>query len=387
MGRRSLAQAVEGAGLIDEQDRQLQQFISGKPGIASNEEVSRLQAEIEQLRAAQSPDLEQEIAALREQLAQSGEVEVALDLIDPNPTQPRQTITEDNILAKARSLQARGQLAPIILIPQENGRKLIFDGELRWRGATKLGWQTIRAVMTAMPEDLERSALETFLGFQDLNPLDKAEAVVREINKATGLEFAEAATALGTFLKSVERAGSDRMKVLSKLSAEPVEVQRQTLMDLGAVGDTRDLVLVILDLGLNPGTVKTHLFRMLSLPSDLQDAIRSQGLQGAHALKLATLSAEMLNVSEETATEERFAATRQVVEGALTVEQTVELIKAVRKRYAGSAPATAGSKKVETLIKSIKVIPAELKSATQAQITVLREELLSVLKEIDNVEI
>jgi ParB family chromosome partitioning protein len=42
----------------------------------------------------------------------------------------------------------------------------------------------------------------------------------------------------------------------------------------------------LLDLGLNPTSVKANLLSMLALPADLKQAIRDQGLKGAHALAL-----------------------------------------------------------------------------------------------------
>ena len=68
--------------------------------------IFELQKEVERLRAIQSPELEKELQQLREQLVQqSGEVQVEVKLIDPNPHQPRQTITSDSIEAKKRLLK------------------------------------------------------------------------------------------------------------------------------------------------------------------------------------------------------------------------------------------------------------------------------------------
>ncbi|WP_306558110.1 hypothetical protein [Nostoc sp. 'Peltigera malacea cyanobiont' DB3992] len=55
--------------------------------------ITDLQAEVERLRASQSPELETEIAKLREQLqTQTGEIAIDTGLIDPNPNQPRQQL-------------------------------------------------------------------------------------------------------------------------------------------------------------------------------------------------------------------------------------------------------------------------------------------------------
>ncbi|MEH2167434.1 MAG: ParB N-terminal domain-containing protein [Nostoc sp.] len=75
---------------------------------------------------------------------QTGEIAIDTGLIDPNPNQPRQTITQESIQAKARLLKKHGQITPVILVPQDNGRYMLLDGQLRWSGAKLLGWETIR---------------------------------------------------------------------------------------------------------------------------------------------------------------------------------------------------------------------------------------------------
>ncbi|MEO0935067.1 MAG: ParB N-terminal domain-containing protein, partial [Cyanobacteria bacterium J06641_2] len=129
------------------------------------QKITELQAEIDNLRNSQSPELEKELEKLREQLEkQSGETEIDLGLIDPNPNQPRQTITSESIQAKARLLKKHGQISSVILVPQDNGRYMLLDGQLRWEAASFLKWETIRAVVVTPPCDLDQSSLLTFLG-------------------------------------------------------------------------------------------------------------------------------------------------------------------------------------------------------------------------------
>jgi len=293
--------------------------------------IAELQAEIAQLRAAQSPDLEMPVQVLRSHLQQSGENHIALDLIAPNPQQPRQTITETAIRAKARSLNKHGQITPVILIPHESDRYILLDGQLRWSAAKLLGWETIRAVIVPMPKDLNHDSLLTFLHFEDLNPLDKAEAIVQEIVKATTLEVIEIPTVLGTVLKRIERDG--RTKLLADLVTGTTESQQQGLDTLGVRDKERSLLLVLLDLSLNPGSVKANLLPMLSLPPDLKIAVRLKGLKAAHALALFALSAKTLNLSEQEAEKERIAATTTVLEQDLTVSDTRKLVAEIKLRF------------------------------------------------------
>ena len=53
-------------------------------------QITELQAEIARLRIAQSPELESELEKLRTELKlKSGEQQISIAQIDPNPEQPR----------------------------------------------------------------------------------------------------------------------------------------------------------------------------------------------------------------------------------------------------------------------------------------------------------
>ncbi|ABA24825.1 ParB family protein (plasmid) [Trichormus variabilis ATCC 29413] len=343
--------------------------------------IAQLQAEIEQLRIKQSPELEAELQILREKLKSSaGEVEIELELIDPNPHQPRQTITLESIQAKARLLKKHGQITPIILVAQEDGRYILLDGQLRTEGAKLLGWKSIRAVVVPMPKDLTQSSLITFLGFEDLNPLDKAEAVIQEVTKATALSSEEITTALATVLKRIER--DSNIKELAKLTSLDVDEQKQGLESLRIIGEEQNLFLSLLELGLNPASVKSNLIPMLSLPDDLKNAIRQKGLKGAHALALSTLSAKALDTSEEKALKERTIITQKVLAENLTVPETRELIKKVKAEYITKTESE--SKEVKSIIQKISSISKEsLVNVSSKQLEELKILLQQKLVEIE----
>lgn len=343
--------------------------------------IAELQAEVEQLRANKAPELEAELDKLRSEVKSvSGEVEIDLELIDPNPNQPRQTITPESIQAKARLLKKHGQITPVILVAQENGRYMLLDGQLRWSGARVLGWQTIRAVVVPKPQDIDQSSLLTFLGFEDLNPLDKAEAIVKEVHKSTGLSADEMSTALATILKRIER--DDKTKELSKLVAVSSSEQQQGLEALGVIGDEQEMLLVLLELGLNPASVKANLIPMLTLPQDLKNAIRQKGLKGAHALALVTLSAKMLGIPDKDAKKERVKATDEVLKKNLTVPETRELIKQIKSKYVTQEKSE--SKEVKAIFGKINTLnDTMLSSASSEQLGQLKELLQQKLALID----
>ncbi|MBD2441362.1 ParB/RepB/Spo0J family partition protein [Nostoc sp. FACHB-110] len=344
--------------------------------------IAQLQAEVEQLRIKQAPELEAELQVLREKLRHhSGEAEVELELIDPNPNQPRQTITVESIQAKARLLKKHGQITPIILVAQENGRYILLDGQLRTEGAKLLGWKSIRAVIVPMPQDLTQSSLITFLGFEDLNPLDKAEAIVQELHKSTELDLEEISTVLATVLKRIERDGKSRE--LTKLVALDLEQQKLGLETLNVIAEEQNLFLALLELGLNPASVKSNLLPMLSLPDDLKKAIRYKGLKGAHALALATLSAKALDISEEEAQKERTKITEKVLVENLTVPETRELVRQTKAKYLTRT--LSESKEVKSIIQKISSLSeTSLIHASTEQLQELKVLLQKKLAEIEN---
>ncbi|PSB46814.1 chromosome partitioning protein ParB [Cyanosarcina cf. burmensis CCALA 770] len=342
---------------------------------AQERKIVELQAEIERLRAAQSPNLEAHVQELRQQLLKSGENQIKLSSIDPNPHQPRQTITPSAIQAKARSLKKHGQIAPVILIAREE-RYILLDGQLRTEGAKLLGWETIRAVIIPMPEDLSYNSLLTFLHFEDLNPLDKAEAVMQQVSKVTGLKVDEISTTLSTVLKRIERDG--KTKELANSIAQTTEKQSLTLEELGIRGKEQHLLLELLDLGLNPGSVKANLLPMLSLPLDLKAAIRHQGLKGAHALALSTLSTKTLNLSDKQAAAERIAATEQVIKQDLTVSETRKLVTQIKAKFSPNTESQSRS-----LLERMQIATRKIKKAKSWEDSHKLMQVESLLSELE----
>jgi ParB family transcriptional regulator, chromosome partitioning protein len=343
------------------------------------QQIANLQAEIEQLRVTQSPELEQQISRFRDHLkADGGELEIPIEEIDPNPTQPRQTIPASSIRAMARTLEKDGQITPIILVPQGQ-RYLIWDGQRRWEGAKQLEWEKIRAVVAPMPENLHRNALLTFIHHEDLNPLDKAEAIVKEIADSTNLDLEAIPTTLSTVLRRLDRR--QQASQLTALVDRDAAAQHHGLNQLELSQDEFGVLAVLLDLGLNPGSVKANLLSMLTLPLDLKEAIRNQGLKAAHALALAVLTAKTLKISERDANRERLGATQTVISNEMTVAQTRELVNKLKAKYLKAE--NSQSKQIEQITKSLEKLSIEtLESATPEQLADLKKLLQQHLKQV-----
>ena len=347
-------------------------------------EIQRLKAEIEQLRNAGSTELEDQLAALRSQLqSTSGVLSISIDQIQPNPEQPRQTFLDESIESMSRSLDKDGQLEPIILIQREN--LVLFDGERRWRSAKNLGWQALQAVIIPEPAALHRKALLTSLHREDLNPLDKAEAIVRELSDNTGLSPGDIPRTLAT---AVRRLNSQkRMNAVAELITATTEEQKEGLAALGLSDSEQVILESLLDLQLNPASVDANIFPMLSLAEDLKDAIRSKGLKGIHALALQKLSAKNLKISEEQAKAIRVETTEQVLAEKLSVAQTRKLVAEVAQKQAQSEKAaTTGNKQISAAVRPLqKLSPEKLKDAEVGELVELQETLRQKLTEIEEI--
>ena len=349
-------------------------------------EIQRLKEEIEQLRISQSSP-EAQLTQLREQLQkQSGILSIPVDQIQPNPNQPRQTFLQASIESMSRSLATEGQLEPIILIPKENEEKLvIFDGERRWRGAVQLGWKTLQAVMIQEPEALHRKALLTSLHREDLNALDKAEAIAREIAFVAGLDFQNIPRILARAMRRLKR--QKQAAALSALIALPVSEQKSGLTELSLDEAETAVLEVLLDLQLNPASIDANIFPMLSIADDLKKAIREQGLSGPSAIALQTLNAKNLGLSESRARSVRMKAIALVIEENLSVADTRQLVATIRAKYKQSTPSPSGDgvKQIQAISTDLqKLSPEILHEVHPDRLVELRQVLQEKLAQIQS---
>jgi ParB family chromosome partitioning protein len=108
---------------------------------------------------------------------QEGLREIPLDLIAPNPSQPRHDFDEPALLALADSIRARGVLQPIVVRPLAGGRYELVAGERRFRAAALAELDAIPSIVreTDDAERLELALIEN-MARADLNPIEEARA-------------------------------------------------------------------------------------------------------------------------------------------------------------------------------------------------------------------
>jgi ParB family transcriptional regulator, chromosome partitioning protein len=108
---------------------------------------------------------------------EQGMRDIPLDLIAPNPAQPRRDFDEEALLALAESIRSRGVLQPVVVRPLAGGRFELIAGERRLRAAAIAEVETLPAVVRPT-EDTERLdlALAENMARVDLNPVEEARA-------------------------------------------------------------------------------------------------------------------------------------------------------------------------------------------------------------------
>ena len=103
--------------------------------------------------------------------------ELPVELIAPNPRQPRRRFDEVSLELLAQSLGERGVLQPVLVRPKPGGTYELVAGERRWRAARIAGLQSVPAIVR---EREDAQALEVALienmAREDLNPVDEARA-------------------------------------------------------------------------------------------------------------------------------------------------------------------------------------------------------------------
>ncbi|CCQ68005.1 MAG: ParB/RepB/Spo0J family partition protein [Crocosphaera sp.] len=346
--------------------------------------IHKLTEEIEKLRNTQThaETLEKSIVNLRTELEkQSGKQLVPIELIKPNPEQPRKTILPESIEAMAISLAKEGQLSPIILIESVENDYLIFDGERRWRGGKKNQWQHIESVIIKKPQDLHRKALLTSLHREDLNSLDKAEAILLEIASKTSTQEQDIPRILSRTIRRFNK--KKEISLITELLSSDYHQCEIGLEKLELKAEEKAILLVLLDLQLNPASIDANIFPMLSLSKDLKQAIREKGLNGSQAMALQTLNPKNLGLSSQESNKIRKKTTQQVLKDNLSASQTRKLVKEIRDKY---QQVPKFNRTIKTVVSQIqKLTPETLTETESEQLKQLKSLLESKLAEIEEI--
>ena len=159
--------------------------------------------------------------------------EVPIQLISPNPKQPRDVFETEPLAELAHSIKEFGLLQPIVVRPVGDRYELIM-GERRWRASQQAGLKAIPAIVRETEEEnLLRDALLENIHRVQLTPLEEA-AAYQQLLEEFGVTQAELATRLGRSRPVITNT--------IRLLQLPVPVQRRVAAGVLSAGHARALL-------------------------------------------------------------------------------------------------------------------------------------------------
>jgi ParB family chromosome partitioning protein len=159
--------------------------------------------------------------------------EIDIDLLVPNPRQPRVQIDEHRLEELAQSIRSHGVIQPILVRPVD-GRYEIVAGERRWRAAQRAGLLKVPVAVRDVPDaNLLQVALIENIQREDLNPIEEAQAYRRLVD-----DHHLSQEAIGTAV------GKDRATIANylRLLRLPAEVRNDLASAALSMGHARALL-------------------------------------------------------------------------------------------------------------------------------------------------
>ena len=191
------------------------------------------------------------------------EQSVPIEKIVPNPDQPRRSFTEEALAELADSIRAKGVIQPLIVRPnpRQTGTWEIVAGERRWRAAQRAQLHELPVIVRDFDdtEVLEVAIIEN-IQRADLNPVEEAAG----------------------YRQLMDRFGHTQEKLSQ------------------ALGKSRSHI--------------ANLLRLLTLPDDVLEMLRSGTLTAGHARTLVTV-------------EDPTDLAREIVRKGLSVREAEALVK------------------------------------------------------------
>ncbi|MBU0990037.1 MAG: ParB/RepB/Spo0J family partition protein [Proteobacteria bacterium] len=153
-----------------------------------------------------------------------------VEMIEPNPYQPRKSFSPDELDEMVASVREKGIITPLLVSRTEAGYQLIA-GERRWRAAQKAGLARVPVVVreSTPSESLELALIEN-IHRKDLNPIEEAGAYGKLLEETGMTQDALA-----------KRLGKDRSSItnLLRLLKLPVKIQQDVIDGLLSMGHAR----------------------------------------------------------------------------------------------------------------------------------------------------
>jgi ParB family transcriptional regulator, chromosome partitioning protein len=160
--------------------------------------------------------------------------EIDINLISPNPKQPRTVFDEEQLNELAASIKEVGLLQPPVVRSIDGGKYQLIMGERRYRASKLAGLKSIPVIIRQTPDDqLLREALVENIHRSQLNPLEEGAAYQQLLNDF-GYTHDELADRLGKSRPAI----TNTMRLLNL----PTSVQRRVAAGVLTAGHARALL-------------------------------------------------------------------------------------------------------------------------------------------------
>lgn len=221
-----------------------------------------------------------------------------IDLLEPNPLQPRGLISPESLAELAESIRAHGILEPLVVAKTPAGYQIVA-GERRWRASKLIGLVKVPVVIReTTPQGMLEMAIVENVQRVDLNPLERAQAYKRLMDEFN----------LGN------------AEIAARVSKSPSYI--------------------------------SNTIRLLTLPDALKDALMSGATSEGHARALAALEDPHLIIE----------GYKEVLKRNLSVRGTEDLVRRMRARTGIGPKKTAVVESMHILSEDIDRLESELTS-------------------------
>ncbi|MBE7515036.1 MAG: ParB/RepB/Spo0J family partition protein [Chloracidobacterium sp.] len=217
----------------------------------------------------------------------AGTSEIDIDLIDPNPEQPRTRFAEQELNDLAASIRANGILQPIV-VRKTGSRYQIVAGERRWRAAQRAELRRVPVLVKDIPDDkLLELALVENIQRHELNPIEEAKAY-RKLIDSIGLTQDEVAA----------RVGRERSLIATSIRLLKLPDDLQELVSEGRLSLSHGRALLMTeDLRLQRDVAKLVLEKGLSVRAT-ESAVKKAGRAGTARAQPARTTDPNFKVAE-----------------------------------------------------------------------------------------
>ena len=195
-------------------------------------------------------------------------INLDINQLQPNPLQPRGTLSPESLVDLVDSIREHGVLEPLVIAKTPAGYQIIA-GERRWRASKMAGLKTVPTIIReTTPQGMLEMAIVENVQRIDLNPLERAQA----------------------YKRLMEEFGLTNAEISERVSKSPSYI--------------------------------SNTIRLLTLPDALKDALMSGATSEGHARALSALEDPYLIIS----------VYKDVLKRNLSVRGTEELVRRFRAK-------------------------------------------------------